>query len=183
MKRLSKVIAIVAALVVVMAMSTSVFAAVSPQAPAGTTVKEDVISTNTSEGKEAIAQLGQTEAAVEKNLPDFLEKTFEGVEVPEGATIDVLDMMDLEVTAGDKTPTISFKIDGVQNGNLVYVLHYDGKDWTLYADTADANGMIEITFKDGLSPLYFFVVKQGEKVIALKGMDKPGTLKSYNTGF
>jgi len=194
MKRLSKLIAVVAAMALLMSMSMSVFAAENPSVEVygGAYFEngEDVLVQGI-EDPDAI--LGDDEEEMEANLPEFLESTFEGeVEVPEGATINVIGAWD--ITSEDKTVVFSIDSSVAGEGDYVYVLHYLGDgQWELMHDLQVKDGLLEVTFENGFSPVYLFVVEDKDgKVTALKvtepeaevQKDKPAAKgKSYNTGY
>ncbi len=181
-----KVISIIAALVMVMAMSVSVFAAESPVVDAPEEVVIPETDAMEDEGEEiiwdyglggisgaggpaeaitdpdALEALGETEEDIEAALPAFIEKNFSEYDVPEDAKINVLGAFDL--SSDDPKPVIVFDFDPdkIADGDTVYVLHYMGDgEWELMSGVVE-DGKITITFENGLSPVYLFVVETAD---------------------
>lgn len=191
MRKLSKLIAVVAAMALLMGMSTSAFAATSPADPDPEAVQKSIGTVTVSDPAKAgggvvgvgIAKEDQiTEAEAKDLVEGQLDITLKGNE-----KLVIMDAVELDYVKDGKVvnldgDTITFTMKapaGAKAGATVYVLHqmHDGS-WEVLACTVDENGNITMTLT-GLSPVYLAMIEQQQA--DTDAANKDG--KSPKTGF
>lgn len=176
MKKLSKLIAVVAAMALLMGMSTSAFAAVSPADPVS---EGGVLVEGELQPGAEIVDKGSTMTQAE--AVDIVKEKV-GFNV-DPAKIKVLDVMDLELQGatlqdGDEVTFTMAAPAGANNGDTVYVLHeYAPGHWEVLTYTV-VDGKITVTLT-GLSPVIIAMIEQA----AADNNAANNTGKSPKTGF
>lgn len=196
MRKLSKLIAAVAAMALLMAMSTSAFAAgenTSPADPAPGKVSQGTVTINgSSESGDIIGTAIPPQTQISKTEAENLVKEKIGVTVKANEEIVILDAMNLTyqenglVVPVKKGSTVKFTmaVPGVKAGTTVYVLHEKSPgDWEVVPCEVKADGTIEVRL-DGLSPVYLAMIKQQANTDTSVVVDVAANKgKSPKTGF
>lgn len=195
MRKLSKLIAAVAAMALLMAMSTSAFAAgenTSPADPAPGKVSQGTVTINgSSAGGDIIGTAIPPQTQISKTEAENLVKEKIGVTVKANEEIVILDAMNLTyqengsvVSVKGKTVKFTMAVPGVKAGTTVYVLHEKSPgDWEVVPCEVKADGTIEVTLK-GLSPVYLAMIKQQANTDTSVVVDVAANKgKSPKTGF
>lgn len=182
MRKLSKLIAVVAAMALLMGMSTSAFAAGSPADPA------TGVGSATVDGVGDVDLVNDGLATEKVMTPDQMQNKVEevlGVTPKANEEIVIVAQWDLkalqggtDVVVSGKTVHATLAVPGAKAGDTVYVLHQkDDGTWEGFICTVAADGTITVDFT-GLSPVYLAMIQQKADTDAA---NKDG--KSPKTGF
>lgn len=167
MKKLSKFAAVVAAMALLMAMSTSAFADVSPSPTNVPTTGDILVNGESMDGLKLVNKgSDMTQAEVVATVERELGKALGSVNPNQ---VKVLANMDLSLmdddmkivnVAGDKVKFTMKAPAGLKDGDIVYVLHEKALgDWEVATCKVDANGNITVTLT-GLSPVIIAMIEQ-----------------------
>lgn len=200
MKKLSKFAAVVAAMALLMAMSTSAFAAVSPSDPLQGSVDSGLVLTDSNDDEircdivgEPIQKLDEADAQaiVEEKLHITVDA--DKVVVFGSANLKLVNVENGEnVTLADGQK-VEFTIDvsgfDLEEGTTVYVIHKYGpgeNDWEVVPCDVDGDGCITVELT-GLSPVYLALMEQimnaGDDPVTdtPNNTDKPADKPAANT--
>lgn len=166
MKKLSKLIAVVAAMALLMGMSTSAFAAGSPEDPTPATE----VGSATVEGVGAVDLVNDGLAAEKVMTPAQMQNKVEevlGVTPKANEEIVIVAQWELTAQQGGVTVNVTgntvhatLAVPGAKAGDTVYVLHLkDDGTWEGFTCTVAADGTITVDFT-GLSPVYLAMIQQ-----------------------